>query len=283
MAEDRPIGPRTSLRRASNWVGGALLLLSLFYVGLRLFQLDWSSVVPILSWRFGAAVSAGIVLFAAADHALARGWSKLADPEEKFSSARLAKIYGRSVMLKYLPGSVFQYVGRHAEARHLGLSHGLLSRSHLMEIALHIIASISVVAALLVLGDAPDVAATASVVVAAACLIIHRPLTTALMLQLIAFAGFGLAAMIIGWVVLPDGTEQARFAAIFLIAWLIGFLVPLAPGGLGVREAALLALAGTSYPAAGIMAALLALRIASIAGDAFYGIGTLCLGRFKNP
>ena len=75
--------------------------------------------------------------------------------------------------------------------------------------------------------------------------------------------------------VLPAGASLAQFAALFLLAWLAGFIVPVAPGGLGVREAALLALAGGGVPAAGLMAATLALRVSSIAGDLVYGLATL--------
>jgi uncharacterized membrane protein YbhN (UPF0104 family) len=98
---------------------------------------------------------------------------------------------------------------------------------------------------------------------------------TALAFQIVAFGGFALAAALIGAAVLPAGTSLAHFAALFLLAWLAGFVVPVAPGGIGIREAALLALAGTGLPAAGLMAATLALRASSIAGDLGYGLVTL--------
>ena len=96
----------------------------------------------------------------------------------------------------------------------------------------------------------------------------------ALVLQLAAFGGFAAAAAIIGAAVLPAGAGLAQFAAIFLLAWLAGFLIPVAPGGLGVREAALLALGGGVASASALMAAVLALRIGSILGDLGYGLIT---------
>ena len=97
----------------------------------------------------------------------------------------------------------------------------------------------------------------------------------ALAFQIGAFGAVALAAALIGAAVLPAGTNLAHFSALFLLAWLAGFVVPVAPGGIGVREAALLALAGASLPAAGLMAATLALRGSSIAGDLTYGLATL--------
>ena len=69
------------------------------------------------------------------------------------------------------------------------------------------------------------------------------------------------------WPWRPSSLRQA--------AWLAGFVVPVAPGGIGVREAALLALAGAGLPAAGLMAATLALRASSIVGDLGYGLVTM--------
>src|SRR3546814_20504416 len=82
-----------------------------------------------------------------------------------------------------------------------------------------------------------------------------------------------------GAAVLPSGESLAHFAALFLLAWLAGCVVPVAPGGIGVREAALLAIAGGAVPATALMAATLALRAASIAGDLLYGVVTLRFGR----
>ena len=73
---------------------------------------------------------------------------------------------------------------------------------------------------------------------------------------------------------IPAGAALAQFAAIFLLAWLAGFVIPVAPGGLGVREAALLALAAGSVDAPALLAAVLALRIGSILGDLGYGLAT---------
>jgi uncharacterized membrane protein YbhN (UPF0104 family) len=83
----------------------------------------------------------------------------------------------------------------------------------------------------------------------------------------------------VGGAILPEGLPLGLFAAMFLAAWLVGFVVPVAPGGIGVREAALLALAGSLVGPATLMACVLVLRIASILGDLGYGLVALA----RNP
>src|SRR3546814_4571395 len=110
----------------------------------------------------------------------------------------------------------------------------LLGQSIIVELWLHPVSSMSVAAACLTFERAPVVAVVAAVIVVGAALAARRPLLTALALQILAFGTFALAAALIGAAVLPAGASLAHFAALFLLAWLAGFVVPVAPGGIGV-------------------------------------------------
>lgn len=268
-------GGLSGRQRAIRWAGAILLACSLVLIARQLWLLDWRSLAALLSLRLAAAALAALALCVAANALLARAWTHLADAERVAERARLVRIYAASVWLKYLPGSVFQYLGRQAEAARLGIPHKTLAKSHGLEIALHVVASLAVAAACLAWMANPAGTAAATAAIMLACAAIRRPLTNALLHQLIAFAAFGAAAAIVGSQVLPGAFDPARFAALYLLAWLIGFLAPLAPGGLGVREAALLALTASHAPAAGVLAAMLVLRLASVAADLCYGLGAV--------
>ena len=74
------------------------------------------------------------------------------------------------------------------------------------------------------------------------------------------------------WLVIESmSTEQAPgfffLLGAYTFAWLIGFLVPFAPSGLGAREATLIALLAPSVGAGPATALSLALRLANVAGD----------------
>lgn len=266
---------RPAFDRLLRWGGGIALAGSLVFIGDRLWRLDWSTLQPHMSAGLVGGIAAGTVLFAAADRALAHAWAALADPERAVPHPELRRIYARGVLLKYLPGSIFQYVSRQAEGARKGLAHKRLAHSALVEIGLHLVSSMTAAAAFLVGAWSPPAAILGLGAVAGAALVARRPLMTALAFQILAFALFGLAAMLIGAAVLPAGSDLAHFAALFLLAWLAGFVVPVAPGGIGVREAALLALGGSVMPPAALMAATLALRGSSIGGDLIYGLTTL--------
>lgn len=275
MADASAARPRPSLERIGRWVGGAALAGSLAFIAERLWRLDWSALEPHASWGLVGAMIGGTLLFAAADRALARAWTTLVDPGGIHPARDTARIYARGVLMKYLPGSVFQYVSRQVEGARTGIEQGRLAKSVVIEVGLHLVSSMSVAAACLAFDRQPFVALAAAAGVVAAALAARRALLTALAFQIVAFGAFALAAVLIGGAVLPAGAGLSHFAAMFLLAWLAGFVVPVAPGGIGVREAALLALAGASWPAAGLLAATLALRAASIAGDVGYGLVTL--------
>ena len=266
---------RPAFDRLLRWGGGAALAGSLIFIGERLYRLDWSTLQPHMSAGLVGGIAAGTLLFTAADRSLAHAWAATADPERAFPPSELGRVYARGVLLKYLPGSIFQYVSRQAEGARKGMAHQRLARSTLIEVGLHLVSSMAVAAAFLAGASSPPVAALGLGAFVATALFLRRPLATALAFQILAFCLFGLAAMLIGAAVLPAGSGLAHFAALFLLAWLAGFVVPVAPGGIGVREAALLALGGSVMPAAGLIAATLALRISSIGGDLLYGLATL--------
>lgn len=62
----------------------------------------------------------------------------------------------------------------------------------------------------------------------------------------------------------------------YALAWAIGFLLPGAPGGLGVREAALVSLLGQALPASAILEITLWSRIATVVADLLiFGAGLM--------
>jgi glycosyltransferase 2 family protein len=258
-----------------------VLVTSIGFIGERLWRLDWSTLQAQASWPLAAGLVGACASFAAANHALARAWAATTDPMAAVQRQDLVRVYARGVLMKYLPGSIFQYVSRHVGGRKAGLAHGQLVRSTVTEVGLHVVGSLTVAALCLFADRALYTAGAGAMILVAGGLLIHRPLLTALALQIAAFGLFAVAAALVGAAILPAGVGLGHFAALFMLAWLAGFVIPVAPGGLGVREAALLALSGSALPAAGLLAATLALRAASIAGDLVYGFGVLALARLQ--
>ncbi len=264
----------------ARWGGAAVVALSIGFIGQRLLALDPAQLAVHASWPLAGAMLAAPLLFAGANRLLAQAWQALADPAARLSARTVGRIYGRGVLLKYLPGSLFQYVSRQLGARGAGLAQGEAAKASLVEIALHLASSMTVAAGFFAAGAIGTVPAMiALAIVGLAAWHSRLPMGRAFAWQLGAFFCFAVAALLVAAAILPGGLVPSQFAALFLLAWLAGFVVPVAPGGLGVREAALLALAAGGAPAAPMLAAVLALRITSILGDLGYGLGALALAR----
>lgn len=264
----------------ARWGGAAVVALSIGFIGQRLWTLDPAQLAVHASWPLAGAMLAATALFAGANRLLAQGWQALADPAGRLCGRVAGRIYGRGVLLKYMPGSVFQYVSRQLDARGAGLTQGQAAKASLAEIGLHLASSMTVAAGCFAAGQIGVVPAVVGVGAAGLAAWHSRlPMGRAFACQLGTFSCFAVAAMLVAAAILPGGLALSQFAALFMLAWLAGYVVPVAPGGLGVREAALLALAAGSAPAAPLLAAVLALRIASILGDLGYGLGALALAR----
>lgn len=107
---------------------------------------------------------------------------------------------------------------------------------------------------------------------------------------LICFALYAVNLLILGAILqllasaMTEGNE-ARFwllTGVFAIAWVAGFLTPGAPGGLGVREAIMVALLGPVYDPGTALALAVTLRIVSTAGDGVGFVVGLLLRRYTN-
>jgi glycosyltransferase 2 family protein len=67
--------------------------------------------------------------------------------------------------------------------------------------------------------------------------------------------------------------------AITTAAWVLGFVVPGAPGGVGVREAVMIVLLEPTIGQADSVALALIYRISTTAGDALFALAGLTLQR----
>ena len=88
-----------------------------------------------------------------------------------------------------------------------------------------------------------------------------------------------LVAGVAAWIFVTSVTDGPTPGFSYLLgaytfAWLVGFVVPFAPSGLGVREATLIALVAPVVGVAPATALTVGLRLANVAGD-FLAIGAV--------
>jgi uncharacterized membrane protein YbhN (UPF0104 family) len=190
-------------------------------------------------------------------------------------ATRAALIYCIANIAKYLPGNVFHFVGRQLLGTRAGLGHRAIAQATLLEIAA-IVASISlIILSAMAFGPSGAIesilpmtwragaeyekpVAVAGLV--GACFIFYglarfrlferlfgvtaRAAARAITMCAVFFCAYVAMAMIFAHC-LPAGSNApsaTTMGLVYLIAWLAGFVVPGAPGGLGVREAMLILL-----------------------------------------
>jgi uncharacterized membrane protein YbhN (UPF0104 family) len=292
-----------------KWIkiaGNIITLLAIFFIVRRLttFDIDYvsllrTSLIPtlILSALFGAHM-----------FVLCLPWKViieiLASIRAPFSEA--SWILNKSNLLKYLPGNVFQYIGRNELALRLGIEHFPVAFATICDVGMLIFANLAM--ATLVYGKGVlqwsraygvrlSFVFIAMTVLGLALVVLYffkrnwlmtilrkiRPLFLgksifkllgcfAFYLAITLFVAF-LFLCIFRYILFVP-VAPALYPAImgaYMLSWTAGFIMPGAPGGIGVREAAMtLLLTGFLTDQDALLAAVI-FRFITVLGD-FWGI-----------
>lgn len=214
------------------------------------------------------------------------------------------RIYLKTNIAKYLPGNVWHFYGRIVAVTEAGVSPGVATLSVLLEPLLMAVAALSIaVAGIPALGAAPEAIARASwlgIFAPALLLLIHpRILNPALQLAarskgkagevvridryplglLLGEVGFlglrGAGFLLTLAAIAPPETLQLKILSklplllsAFSFAWLLGLVVPGAPGGIGVFEATVTGLLKSDFGAAPLLSAVAFYRLISVLAEA---------------
>lgn len=255
-----------------RWASYALLTLALVYCGVALARLGTDDLLSALSVSAWIVTGAAGAAYALALILLALSWAGMAgrDLPRHLPMAESWSIYGPGVIAKYIPGSIFQYGSRQLLGAKVGLGQAAMAKASLIEVALHLAAAAFCSATLLLGAGAYGLAAIA---VIGSLLVLKGPqnIIGAAGFHFVFFALFAWLVAIIASQAI-DMAEAFRLAGIFLVAWMAGFLVPVAPGGIGVRESVLIALYGQSEAGVAIAAFAILTRFVTTLGDALFGL-----------
>lgn len=232
-----------------------------------------------------------------------------------FSSAM--PVYTKSNVYKYLPGNVFQYVGRNKLAFDMNISHVDVACATIFDI-LFCVFWTGVIAAVLLGGRIAGLlgkygvkflaVGTVGAISAAAVLIFVRirfgdkikeylsryskafrkenrkSLMAGIFYYLVS--NIVSAAMYFACMRLVMGSsvsfgELTALTGAFMFAWIIGFITPGAPGGIGIRESVMIFVCGEAYQER-IILFVLVTRLASIIADlAAFAVGQIRSKRTK--
>jgi glycosyltransferase 2 family protein len=278
--------PLRRISRVAGWIAVAVCLAFLAY---RLDQV--MPDVRAYARRDGTigAFVAALTVYSIAGLLLALAWWGLLRAASARSVPIRASAAGHLMaqVAKYVPGNVFHFAARHAKARSIGIDHSHAGIAALAESLL--LASTAALLSMATTADSlPEGARWLVHVKWGIPLVVLAALAFAwrragprdgpdgarsgwqsgwLCASLCHLAFFVLAAIAFSLLLGPDGPALSTLIPIVAIAWLGGFLVIGAPGGIGVREAILVGLLGGLVGEPLALYAGLAFRAVTVLGD----------------
>jgi glycosyltransferase 2 family protein len=274
----------TSARR--NPVGRALgrlaALALVILLAVRLWQL-WHRHPVDFGHLNGALFAAAVALSVVAVTAYGLVWPYLLRRLGTPAPFSWVTLFFKSQLGKYLPGSVWQYASRVTFAR----SRGVPVQRAFVSIAAEVVYSAVAAATVssLILGSVVAVGIFAALAGLLALAFAVRGRLAALSvapnavsLYLIVWGIYGLAFWTTGRVLFAiPVSDLPRYIGVFALAWLAGLVAVFAPGGIGVREAVIVALlSGRLHQADAIVLAATS-RIVLTATDLLLGAASFGL------
>lgn len=221
--------------------------------------------------------------------------------QKKIPFYRAMPVFTKSNLLKYVPGNVFQYVGRNQLASDMNIRHADVAFATILDIIFCVI--VPFLLAIILLGRhilklineygsrflIIFIIAVAIILISAViiklkfsekvlsfinpyrsllCKKTILKLVYASILYLIQYIIFCLVSLLPAVFLLDIPIEKCSiFVGTYLFSWILGFITPGAPGGIGIREAAMIFMCGSFADNDVIMIYTVILRLVSIFGD----------------
>ncbi|MFC3551568.1 lysylphosphatidylglycerol synthase domain-containing protein [Lysobacter cavernae] len=292
---------RLGIRALGFAIGGGLLLYFLYFC---IVSFDWDSLRHFASWTTCLALGGATLLYCAVVPLSAMAWGRLLPFGRRRSFIELCGVMGATQLAKYVPGNVAQFASRSALSIGRGMSMPDFIASVAVETLLAVLAGMIIAVCGVVFGIrllmVPPwlefwlpwvVAGSALVILAMPKLLaafdgpmrscrVFSPLVhlkaslPGFTVQVFALATYCLNYLLIGFGLLlisrSTGLQfgYAELTVAFTVSWLIGFLSPGMPAGIGAREGAMaLALGSSTSGGGGLAGIVLAMRLATVVGD----------------
>jgi len=298
-------------------IGMLLIVVSIVFIVRRFWEVEldyavFSSPIVVAGLIAIAFVNGAIVIMTAANYrALLNNVTGVMIPFPE-----VIKVYCSANLYKYIPGGILSVLGRNKLAvDNEELSHSKVAATTVLEGVFFILAALVTtlvyssdyaVQELRQLDILPIVLAAIAGVVIVIALVVY--LTRHRIKRFLGSIGIKgvlkppvlakrtVAALVLAnmwgfmfmWTLVLMGQPITPYVAttvigLFGLSWLIGFFVPIAPAGLGIREAAILMFIGVIVCDSYLLLAIMAHRVSAIIGDITAYCAAICYASVKTP
>jgi glycosyltransferase 2 family protein len=313
---DVPRGRSSGVSRLLRWAGSAAAVIAFVFVVVTLRKSVEAMPPIVFTWRLVVAAALGVGANVLVAIISATVWRTLLDcAGVAMRWRRSFAICGTAQIGKYLPGNVFHLAGRVAMAARAGVAVPVATASITVE-TLGVVGAGALVALPLVLARWASfqellgmstvafwlLLASVAVVVAAlgwwlarkglretfaaARGMLHpRTLLVVLAWDAASFVVLGASLFFIAETAWPHGSGMTLSSCIgaFALAWVLGFVTPGAPGGVGIREAVFLIVVAGAVDAGTGAAFGIVSRLQSVVGDIVIFALARAVGRREAP
>jgi uncharacterized membrane protein YbhN (UPF0104 family) len=277
-----------------NGVGSLLAVGGMTFVLNRLWQQGSVCNLSALSWKIWPQVFLLSLIYGFLNVALSIAWNKILSHFGCASPVNWSIwSYGISQISKYIPGNIFHFASRQLIGSRAGISHAILSKSSIYELALIALTGLIFSALILPLIYSFIPVAAGIVIfvllVIVVLLLLRRFFSSFMAAAFVFYLAFlvfyGLIFFILVRLVDTQGSVAGDLLLPFIgaavVAWLAGLVTPGAPAGLGVREAVLLLLLSTLLSQGHLELAVVLGRLVTASGDLFFYLATYVWGRAR--
>ncbi|MEX1307793.1 MAG: lysylphosphatidylglycerol synthase domain-containing protein [Eubacteriales bacterium] len=227
---------------------------------------------------------------------------------QNIAFSQIRDLYASANIAKYLPGNVMHYASRNIIGSRYGISNKKVFTATVLEVGLKIITAVVLIMIMAfdylktVITQGYNgylVWAIAAIFVLIIGLLIFvyfkfkediklkqfvSKVMTVFLLDSVIYLINILCFALIASVIVQDFSLILNsfliISGVHLTAWLVGYLTPGAPGGIGVKEVVMVLLMGGLMVKSDVLLVTVLLRIASILGDSLaFGVNKLILGR----
>ncbi len=261
-----------NFKKFSTLIGRVLVFLSFIFIAFLIYKLDFSEVLKNFKLSQIPTILILAILYSSLSLFLALGWKKLLEIcVSKTLDKTVLSIYLKTVIYKYIPGNIFHFLGRHSLFSSHSIDHKKIAFANALEIIFQLLMVLVIIFFISLffdckidLGSYFTLSQTKIVLVLLLLMFVvgvvlfkkkYRDILfqkesffkiVFVLLNHVAFLLCSATILFLVYFLLFDLTfsYEIFFSTIFvgLIAWLLGFIVPGAPGGVGIRESIILLL-----------------------------------------
>ncbi len=266
---------KTFLKQSTVSITKSMVVLATVYFIFLIAKTHWDEIqsIPITSsTNLIISIVIGVIVYLTLVMALAWAWLVWLSFVHPIA---ITGIYLRSQALKYLPGNIFHFAYRHQQSKKLGVPHTLLIKASINEGIVLIIVATILSLPLLIKIFIPQWHLNHSLIILIPELVlliisVYFISTLKTWMTILAYLYYFLGMGTICWFValtLNINLDFWQLLAAYAASWLTGYIIPGAPGGIGVRESAFILLINQSINEGHALLLIAVVRLISLAAE----------------